>query len=425
MGNNKIGRNDPCPCGSGKKFKHCCQALDEAPGGDLFTRYSQAIAGVKLKLDEAYKANIKRVRKEARQNFLHYTIDRQLATEQESIFSDWLWFDRLDEDGTSLASDYLNQHQVFMPLPLKNCLNALSISYLSVYEPSHIGDSHLELKDIFSQTLHQVMLKEALDADLNEKPLLLLGRLVNLGEGQVFSGMVLAADNNDGQADYLRQHISYLAAVKKEPEGNLLLKANADILFGLFDHILRKKHIAINDIRCLKLTAPKQRDAIRERLENTDQMCFMHTQAGLRWYQGQPEGGNKTIAVAADYVISCASSLEDLACWPAILGDEAPPPHEWQLVNSNFLRQSPPPALLSIWFNVLQEQETERWLHTSHRELDNKSPLEKVAEENGIQPVLDMLDLFAARFEEGNEGLALIAYMRERIQTMDVNLPAI
>ncbi len=21
---NKVGRNDPCPCGSGKKFKHCC-----------------------------------------------------------------------------------------------------------------------------------------------------------------------------------------------------------------------------------------------------------------------------------------------------------------------------------------------------------------------------------------------------------------
>ena len=22
----KIGRNDPCPCGSGKKYKHCCGA---------------------------------------------------------------------------------------------------------------------------------------------------------------------------------------------------------------------------------------------------------------------------------------------------------------------------------------------------------------------------------------------------------------
>jgi tetratricopeptide (TPR) repeat protein len=26
----KIGRNDRCPCGSGKKYKHCCMARDEA-----------------------------------------------------------------------------------------------------------------------------------------------------------------------------------------------------------------------------------------------------------------------------------------------------------------------------------------------------------------------------------------------------------
>ena len=25
----KIGRNDPCPCGSGKKYKHCCLRRDE------------------------------------------------------------------------------------------------------------------------------------------------------------------------------------------------------------------------------------------------------------------------------------------------------------------------------------------------------------------------------------------------------------
>jgi len=24
----KIGRNDPCPCGSGKKFKKCCGTSD-------------------------------------------------------------------------------------------------------------------------------------------------------------------------------------------------------------------------------------------------------------------------------------------------------------------------------------------------------------------------------------------------------------
>ena len=31
----KIGRNDPCPCGSGKKYKHCC--LNRTPDMSLQT----------------------------------------------------------------------------------------------------------------------------------------------------------------------------------------------------------------------------------------------------------------------------------------------------------------------------------------------------------------------------------------------------
>jgi hypothetical protein len=27
----KIGRNDPCPCGSGKKWKKCCETLPASP----------------------------------------------------------------------------------------------------------------------------------------------------------------------------------------------------------------------------------------------------------------------------------------------------------------------------------------------------------------------------------------------------------
>ncbi len=26
---NRIGRNDPCPCGSGRKFKKCCQVAQQ------------------------------------------------------------------------------------------------------------------------------------------------------------------------------------------------------------------------------------------------------------------------------------------------------------------------------------------------------------------------------------------------------------
>lgn len=33
MGQMKPGRNDPCPCGSGKKYKRCCYSSQQAPGG--------------------------------------------------------------------------------------------------------------------------------------------------------------------------------------------------------------------------------------------------------------------------------------------------------------------------------------------------------------------------------------------------------
>lgn len=30
----RVGRNDPCPCGSGKKFKKCCLFRADSPGND-------------------------------------------------------------------------------------------------------------------------------------------------------------------------------------------------------------------------------------------------------------------------------------------------------------------------------------------------------------------------------------------------------
>ncbi len=30
----KVGRNDPCPCGSGKKYKHCHWSQDQQQSSD-------------------------------------------------------------------------------------------------------------------------------------------------------------------------------------------------------------------------------------------------------------------------------------------------------------------------------------------------------------------------------------------------------
>ncbi|MFZ0610713.1 MAG: type I methionyl aminopeptidase [Desulfobacterales bacterium] len=39
MNKAKVGRNDPCPCGSGKKYKKCCLGQDGQPVEDIQTAY--------------------------------------------------------------------------------------------------------------------------------------------------------------------------------------------------------------------------------------------------------------------------------------------------------------------------------------------------------------------------------------------------
>ena len=43
---NHPGRNDPCPCGSGKKYKHCCASKGDRLS--LGTRVWFALIGVML-----------------------------------------------------------------------------------------------------------------------------------------------------------------------------------------------------------------------------------------------------------------------------------------------------------------------------------------------------------------------------------------
>jgi hypothetical protein len=49
----KVGRNDPCPCGSGQKYKKCCLAKDDAARvADLGAKVEAAAAAAAAKAAE-------------------------------------------------------------------------------------------------------------------------------------------------------------------------------------------------------------------------------------------------------------------------------------------------------------------------------------------------------------------------------------
>lgn len=54
MGSAKIGRNEPCPCGSGKKYKHCCLARGGNPASEVGRELEDALSGQEFEsLEEA------------------------------------------------------------------------------------------------------------------------------------------------------------------------------------------------------------------------------------------------------------------------------------------------------------------------------------------------------------------------------------
>jgi hypothetical protein len=48
----KIGRNDPCPCGSGQKYKRCCLPRDEAAAVERARAHEREQAAATLIADD-------------------------------------------------------------------------------------------------------------------------------------------------------------------------------------------------------------------------------------------------------------------------------------------------------------------------------------------------------------------------------------
>ncbi|MDD4002446.1 MAG: SEC-C metal-binding domain-containing protein [Bacteroidales bacterium] len=415
MHKSKIGRNDPCPCGSGKKHKNCCLGLEGIIEGNEkpFDLYSQLISTIKLKLDQHYSSQIKKMRKSLQDRFLRLCTTHYLPQEQESFFSDWLWFDMTDSEGETFSSEYLRENRDFMEQPLRECLQALNNSYLSIYEPVGIESNGLRVRDFITGQEEQILLKEALDMEIGANRPLLLGRLVALPLGNVFSGMVLMLKNDDGQGEFISKHINYLQKLQEGEELSALLKYNGEILFALFEHANHKALMRLNDIRVVRLE--NNIPDLIVALDHSEACNFAHETGGIRWYDLRDNLGNARIGVNSEYLISYADILNDVLLMEGLL-KKLVPQGNWKIVHSLFLFQPPTPEFDHIWYSVVKDQETERWLHTPHRELDDKTPLDVMEEENGRERLFVMLDSFATQASDNEYSTDLLNYMRLRIK---------
>src|SRR5215211_3800859 len=82
----KVGRNDPCPCGSGKKYKKCCLEKDQAAGR------ARLVAPVRLPNPGFETAS-------ASNPLLDLPITRPLDPRADAIYARWEEFQEQDYEG--------------------------------------------------------------------------------------------------------------------------------------------------------------------------------------------------------------------------------------------------------------------------------------------------------------------------------------
>lgn len=412
----KIGRNDPCPCGSGRKYKNCCLLLEGSEGGIgiPFDRYNSLMASLKLKLDKYYEAQIRRIRKPMQEKFMRLSCNPILPREEESFFSDWLWFDMTDSEGMTFGREYIKDHDGFIEAPLRECLAALNISYLSIYEIENVTGNLLYLKDYLCGTNYSVILKEPLDLDLPQSPLL-MGRLVALPDGNVFSGMVAMLMNDKGQGEFIKQHIDYWLQIQPGALIEDLRKQHGEVIFGLFDHASHKMTLPVNDIRYLP--AGVSAKALTQELQRIQAFEPVHKTEGISWHDMKESLGPARLGIHDDgYMVFYADVVKDIIKADLVLEFKK---EGWKNVNS-LLRFGPPEQDQSdIWYSVIKEREAERWLQTPHEELENRTPAEVLQETGGRDRILSMLDSFTERTSLNDHSRDLIDYMRARVNPED------
>jgi SEC-C motif len=168
------GRNDPCPCGSGKKYKRCCLQADEGssrpPGQDWYD------------LDRRLSANMgpwakRRFGKEWSTCLEKYPIELEERVEHLPLFQAWAIYER-KIDGRPVASWYLEERGRHLLPHERDWLEAQLRSWLSAWEVLEVeAGKSIRLKDLLTGVERTV--SEVAGSKTISPHLLVLARIVD------------------------------------------------------------------------------------------------------------------------------------------------------------------------------------------------------------------------------------------------------
>lgn len=209
--NHKIGRNDVCPCGSGKKYKKCCMEA-EIPSSTIITsidfkwRQVRQLEGtivdrhlIPYATQELPDEVIQCALTECFPEDLPETLKKELWFHQ--FFLPWFLFNwvpledfglkQFDPEQT-IAQNYVKVHEDRLNSQQKRFIKAINQSYYSFYSVLQVEmERTLLIKDILLGTTHTI--KERQGTHHLTRGDIIFSRILILDDQSVFVGMAPSA----------------------------------------------------------------------------------------------------------------------------------------------------------------------------------------------------------------------------------------
>ena len=245
----KIGRNDPCPCGSGKKYKKCCTATEISPVSnvvdvDFKWRQLRQLEGSVIDKHlfpyvkkELPKLIMQSALEDCFPEDLPEGLDRDVLC--ETFFLPWFLFNWISEDSFELrqfderrtiAYNYVKAHGNRLSSQETLFIEAMHQSYYSFYSIIQVErDKCLLVKDILLGTTHTI--KERQGTYQLERGDIIFNRIVTLDDQSISIGMAPFII----PAKYHNDLIDFRELLVEENDNTAL---TPDVLRGKFDWAL-------------------------------------------------------------------------------------------------------------------------------------------------------------------------------------------
>lgn len=221
---NKPGRNDPCPCGSGKKYKHCCMNAQQAesPLELRWRRVRRAIEGMaSTLLSYGGKRYGRTLLDEAWETFWPFEEDEAFDPETPHlpVFMPWLFFDWLPDprdtgldpavlDGLTLAQAWLQDNARRADPVLVEYVQACCAAPFSFYDIVSVQPGlGATLRDIFNG--EEIEVRERSASGQMRAGDILFAKLARLNDIVLIEGMtpVMIPPDRRGPIQTLRKRM--------------------------------------------------------------------------------------------------------------------------------------------------------------------------------------------------------------------------